>query len=158
MMMIVDDYSRMGWPYFLKRKSDVPMAFAGFLADVNAKGVPSIVEYIRSDNGTEFTKPEFVALLNERGIRREYTPVNSPKHDGVVERRIAMTLELAMASRLEAPRLFRDAQMPPTQPLWAESCKYASDVTNMTARVRDKPDMYSPVSYTHLTLPTKRIV
>ena len=144
LMMIVDDYSRMGWPYFLKRKSDVPMAFAGFLADVNAKGVPSIVECIRSDNGTEFTKPEFVALLNERGIRREYTPVNSPKHDGVVERRIAMTLELAMASRLEAPRLFGDAQMPPTQPLWAESCKYASDVINMTARVRDKPDMYSP--------------
>ena len=118
-LMIVDDYSRMGWPYFLKRKSDVPMAFAGFLADVNAKGVPSIVECIRSDNGTEFTKPEFVALLNERGIRREYMPVNSPKHDGVVERRIAMTLELAMASRLEAPRLFGDAQMPPTQPLWA---------------------------------------
>ena len=74
LMIIVDDYSRMGWPYFLKRMSDVPMAFAGFLADVNAKGVPSIVDCIRSDNGTEFTKPEFVALLNERRIRREYTP------------------------------------------------------------------------------------
>ena len=64
---------------------------------------------------------------DNRGIRREYTPVNSPKHDGVVERRIAMTLELAMASRLEAPRLFGDAKTPPTQPLWAEACKYASD-------------------------------
>ena len=46
LMMIVDDYSRMGWPYFLKRKSDVPMAFAGFLADINARGTPSIVECI----------------------------------------------------------------------------------------------------------------
>ena len=114
LMMIVDDYSRMGWPYFLKRKSDVPVAFAGFLADINAKGVPSIVECLRSDNGTEFVKPEFVAMLNARGIRREYTPVGSPKHDGVVERRIAMTLELGMASRLEAPRLFHDAKLPPT--------------------------------------------
>ena len=69
----------------------------------------------RSDNGTEFVKPEFVAMLNTRGIRREYTPVGSPKHDGVVERRIAMTLELGMASRLEAPRLFRDAKLPPMQ-------------------------------------------
>ena len=133
----------MGRPYFFKRKSDVPMAFAGFLADINARGTPSIVECIRSDNGTEFTKPEFVALLNDLGICREYTPVNSLKHDGVVERRIAMTLELATASRLEAPRLFRDANMPPTQPLWAEACKYASDVINMTARVRDMPDMHS---------------
>ena len=58
-----------------------------------------------------------MTLLNEREILREYTSVDSPKHDGVVERRIAMTLELAMASRLEALRLFGDAKMPPTQPL-----------------------------------------
>ena len=65
------------------------MAFADFLADINAKGVPSIVECVRLDNGTEFTNPEFVALLKERGIRREYTLVGSPKYDGVVERQIA---------------------------------------------------------------------
>ena len=115
--MIVDDYSRMGRPYFFERKSDVSMAFDGFLADVNARGTPSIVECIRLDNGTEFTKPEFVVLLNDRGIRREYTPADFPKQDGVVERRIVMTLELAMGPRLEAPRLFGDAKMPPTQPL-----------------------------------------
>lgn len=43
------------------------------------------------DNGTEFVKTEFVAMLDHYGIRREYTPVGSLKHDGVVERRIAMT-------------------------------------------------------------------
>ena len=56
-----------------------------------------------------------MSLLNARGIRREYTPVKSPKHDGVVERRVAMTLELAIASSLEAPSLFGDAKMPQTQ-------------------------------------------
>ena len=85
LMMIVDDYPWMGWPYFLKRKSDVPMAFAGFLTDFKASGASSIVECIRSDNGTGSSRPLFVSLLNARGIRREYTPVNSPKHDGVVE-------------------------------------------------------------------------
>ena len=128
----------------MKRKSDVPNVFAGFLADINAKGRPSTVECLRSDNGSEFVKPEFVAMLNHHGIRREHTPVGSPTHDGVIERRIVMTLELEMASRLEAPRLFGDERMPPMQPLWAEACKYASDVINMTARVRDKPDMHSP--------------
>ncbi|MEP3670617.1 MAG: hypothetical protein ABJN42_28260 [Roseibium sp.] len=43
-MMIVDDYSRLGWPYCSKQKSDVPKVFAGLLADINAKGVPSMVE------------------------------------------------------------------------------------------------------------------
>lgn len=60
MMMIVHDYSRQGWPYFLKRESDVPEVFAGFLAEINAQGVPSLVECLRSDNGTEFVKPGFV--------------------------------------------------------------------------------------------------
>ena len=143
---------------FFLRKSDVPMAFAGFLADIYARGTPSVVEWIRSDNGTEFSKPEFVALLNDRGIRSEYTLVNSPKHDGVVGRRIAMTLELAMAPSLKAPRLFGNAKMPPTRPLWAEACKYASDVINMTARVRDKPDMHSPNRTFHGRLPFARLL
>ena len=75
-------------------------------------------------------------LLNNRGICREYMPVNSPNHDGVVERRMSMTLELAMASRLEAPRLLGDAKMTPTQPLWAEACKYDSDVIFMHSLYR----------------------
>ncbi|MEP3670616.1 MAG: hypothetical protein ABJN42_28255 [Roseibium sp.] len=56
-------------------------------------------------------------MLNHHDIRREHTPVDSPKHDDVAERRIAMTLELAMASSLEPPRLFGDARMPATPPL-----------------------------------------
>ena len=43
-LMIVDDYSRMGWPYFLKRKSDVTADVDRLLADVNGTGVPSTVE------------------------------------------------------------------------------------------------------------------
>ena len=117
LMMIVDDFSRFGWTYFLKEKSDVPAVFAGFLADIRAQGTPSIVEFLRSDNGTEFTKGEFVTLLDHHRIRREYTPGDSPKYDGVVERRIALVLEAAMASCLEAPRLFGGVPLSPTGPL-----------------------------------------
>ena len=51
-MMIVDDFSRFGWTYFLKEKSDVPAVFTGFLADIRAEGTSTIVECLRSDNGT----------------------------------------------------------------------------------------------------------
>ena len=54
-----------------------------------------------------------------------------------------MTLELAVASCLEAPRLFGESKMPPTEPFWSEACKYASNVLNMTAAVKDNPDMHS---------------
>ena len=135
------------------------MAFAGFLAAVNAKGVPSIVGCICSDNGPNAPSDgEFVALLNERGIRREYTPVNSRKHDGVVERRMTMALEFAMASRLEPPRLFGDAKMPPTQPLWAKAFKYGSYVINIMERVRDKPDVQSPYRMFHGREPFARLL
>ena len=157
-LMIVDDYSRIRWPYFLERKSDVPAAFARFLADVNATGVSSTVECVRSDNGTEFVRVEFVKLLDHRGIQREYIPVSSPKHNGVVEQHIAMTLELARASCLEAPRLFGDARLPSTGPLWAEACKYACDVRNTTARVRDKSDMHSPYRKFYGRAPFARLV
>ena len=57
---------------------------------------------------------------------------------------IAMALELAMASFLEASHLFGSARLPPTGPLCAEAFHHACDVINMTTRVREKPDMYSP--------------
>ena len=47
-------------------------------------------------------------------------------------------------ARLREREKQRKRRTPPTQPLWAEACKYASDVINMTARVGNKPGMYSP--------------
>ena len=73
LMIIADDCYRFGWTYFLKEKSDVPAVFAVCLADIRAQGTPSIAEYLRSDNGTEFTKGEFVTLLDHHRIPREYT-------------------------------------------------------------------------------------
>ena len=122
----------------------MPAVFAGFLAGIRARGTPPIVECLRSDSGAEFTKGEFVALLNPHRVRREYTPVDSPKYDGVVERRIALVLEAAMASCLEPPRLLGGVPLPPTGPLLAEACVQARITTNASARVSDKPDIVSP--------------
>ena len=49
----------------LRRKPDVPKVVTGFLADINAKGAPSIVECLRSDNLTDFASPEIVEGLNQ---------------------------------------------------------------------------------------------
>ena len=143
LVVIVDDISRFGWTCFLKEKSDMPAVFADTLADIRAQGTPSIVECLCSGNGTEFTKGEFVTLLNHRRIRRDFTPADSPKYDGVVERRTALVLEAAMASCLEALRLFGGVPLPPTGPSGAKACVHASDAISVSARVSDKPDMLS---------------
>ena len=126
--------------------------------DVNATGVSSTVECVRSDNGTEFVRAEVVELVDRRGIRREYIPVGSPKYNGVVERHKTMTLELTMGSSLDAFRLFDDARLSSTGPLWAEACKCACDLLNMTARVGDKPEKHSPFRTFHGRTPFARLL
>ena len=108
------------------------------------------------DNGTEFVRTEFVELPDRRGIHREYIPVGVPEQNVVVERHIAVTLEFAMASCLEAPRLFGDSRLPSTGPLLASACNYACDVINPTARVRDKPEIRSPYRTFHGRAPFAR--
>ena len=74
---------------FVKRKSDVLKVFAGFLADIKGqgctvpRGVPSLERRHRAHEGG------VRGDAHQRGIRCEYTRVDSPKHDGAVERRIA---------------------------------------------------------------------
>ena len=73
------------------------------------------------DNGTESVRAEMVELLDHHGVRRQYVHIGFPKHNDVVERLVAMTVELAMASGIEAPRLFGDARLPRPWPLWSET-------------------------------------
>lgn len=117
----------------LKWKSDVPMALALFLADLSVPGVPSTAECLRSGNGTEVVKPEFVELRDRRGVGREDTPVGFPKNEGVVERPSAVTLDLAIVSCLGASHLSGDSKMLSTGPLEAEAChyRYASDMLKL---------------------------
>ena len=106
-MILVDDYSRVAWPYCLTT-SDVPAAFRRFLNEVRAQENPRAVQCLRtstpwsvySATGTDLMKQEFVALLNRHDIRREYTSVDFPTRNGVAERCIATTLKIAMASCL----------------------------------------------------------
>ena len=115
MMMSVDQFSTFGRA-LVPKMSYMLAVFAIFIYDIGGQGTPSIVSVLRSDNGTVFNNQTFVTVLDRHRIRRVYSPVDSPKHDGMVERRIAVTLKLAMAPCLEGFRL-----LPPTGPLWVEA-------------------------------------
>ena len=112
---IVDCYSNLGWPIFLKDKSadTVTHAFRVFLAAIKPlrerHGEPGA---LRTDNGTEFVNEPFANLLAKHGIRCEFNSVDGPTRSGRVERRIALVKEGARAAWLGFPRLFPDVRLP----------------------------------------------
>ena len=112
---IVDFYSKLGWPIFLKDKSadTVTHAFSAFLAATKPlrkkHGEPGA---LCTDNRTKFVNEPFANLLVKYGIRLKFTSVDGPKRNGRVERRIALVKEGTRAAWLGFPRLFPDVRFP----------------------------------------------
>ena len=76
-LVIVDDYSRYTWTFFLVDKSEVHGIFKKFAKRAQNEYSTTIVK-IRSDNGTEFKNTQIDTYCDEVGIKHElsssYTP------------------------------------------------------------------------------------
>ena len=116
----------------MSHKSDVANAFKQFLVDVRADGIPSVVQYVQSDDGGEFRGGEFKQVCLDYGIKQEFTTARTPQLNGVAERGLHLIQEAAMAATIEAPRLFPFATLPSTDDLWAEAMQWAAESLNRT--------------------------
>jgi hypothetical protein len=58
--LLIDDYNTKSWVYFLKYKSETFGKFQEFKSMVENESDKSI-KTLRTDNGGEFTKKEFIA-------------------------------------------------------------------------------------------------
>ena len=63
----IDDFSRKGWVYFMKHKSDVFETFKKWKAEVENQTCLK-VNCLRSDNRREYDKSEFKAFCAAKGI------------------------------------------------------------------------------------------
>jgi transposase InsO family protein len=76
-LVIVDDYSRFTWVFFLQEKSQTQETLKEFLRqDQNEFGVR--IKKIRSDNGTEFKNSQIEGFLEEEGIKHEFSSPYTP--------------------------------------------------------------------------------
>ncbi|GJV65118.1 integrase, catalytic region, zinc finger, CCHC-type containing protein [Tanacetum coccineum] len=102
-LVIVDDYSRFTWVYFLCTKDETPEIIKNFIARVqlnyNVK-----VHKIRTDNGTEFKNATLKAYYEKLGIIQQFSIARTPQQNGVVERR-NRTLVEAVCTMLIFSRL-----------------------------------------------------
>jgi transposase InsO family protein len=93
-LVIVDDYSRFTWVFFLQDKSQTQETLKGFLRRAqNEFGLR--IKKIRSDNGTEFKNSQIEGFLEEEGINHEFSSPYTLQWNGVVERKTRTLLDMA---------------------------------------------------------------
>jgi transposase InsO family protein len=93
-LVIVDDYSRFTWVFFLQEKSQTQETLKGFLRRAqNEFGLK--IKKIRSDNGTKFKNSQIEGFLEEEGIKHEFSSPYTPQQNGVVEMKNRTLLDMA---------------------------------------------------------------
>ncbi|WVZ71265.1 hypothetical protein U9M48_019873 [Paspalum notatum var. saurae] len=92
--VIVDDFSRYTWVYFLEDKTEVAHVFSKFAKRAQNEFNTSIVK-IRSDNGREFDNTNIEEYCDEVGIKHEFSATYTPQQNGVVERKNRTLITLA---------------------------------------------------------------
>jgi transposase InsO family protein len=119
-LVIVDDYSRFTWVFFLQEKSQIQETLKRFL--IRAQNEFRLrIKKIRSDNGTEFKNSQIEGFLEEEGIKHEFSSPYTPQQNGVVERKNRTLLDMArtMLDEYKTPDRF-----------WAETINTACYSTN----------------------------
>ncbi|KAJ9552796.1 hypothetical protein OSB04_016841 [Centaurea solstitialis] len=100
-LVLVDEFSRFTWTFFLGHKGDAAEEIILFIKKIEVRtGLP--VRSIRSDNGTEFKNYTLDSFLNDKGISQQFSAVRSPQQNGVVERKNRTLCEAARSMLCEA--------------------------------------------------------
>ncbi|GKA16926.1 retrovirus-related pol polyprotein from transposon TNT 1-94 [Tanacetum coccineum] len=110
-LVIVDDYSRDIWVYFLRIKDEAPYMIIDFINQVQ-RNLKAQILTIRTDNGTEFKNEKLRAFYAKLGIVHKTSIARTPHQNGVVERRNRTLVEAARTMLIFSKTL---------EILWAEA-------------------------------------
>lgn len=92
--LLLDDYTRMTWFCFLKKKSEAFEHFTIFKEMVENETELKI-KTLGSNNGGEFTSNEFWNYCEEQGIKRQFSASRTSQQNSVVERKNRTVEEMA---------------------------------------------------------------
>jgi transposase InsO family protein len=103
-LVIVYDYSRYTWTFFLHDKSEVANCFKKFAKRAQNEFEVKIKK-IRSDNGKGFDNTNIETYCDEIGIKHEVSSTYTPQQNGVVERKnwTLITLTRTMLDEYNTP-------------------------------------------------------
>ncbi|GJR20554.1 zinc finger, CCHC-type containing protein [Tanacetum coccineum] len=118
--LLVDDYSRYMWVYFLTTKDQAFDTFKEYKKSTENE-LRTTLKMLRTDQGGEFTSNEFTQYCKENGIARQLTAPYSPQQNGVVERRNRTIMSTTRC-------MMKATNMP--QNFWAEAVRHAIYILN----------------------------
>jgi transposase InsO family protein len=106
-LIIVDEYSRYSWVFFLESKDEVFEYFRSLVLRLNNEH-PNCLKAIHSDNGTEFINASFDQFCLEQSVDQQFSTLLVPQQNGVVERKKCTLVEMArmMLDEHRTPRRF----------------------------------------------------
>jgi len=110
----IDDYTRIGWIFFLKNKSDAAKTLQEFVKYAERQFKTTVLSMM-TDNGGEYM--EVSTYLTSQGIKHIRTPPYSHQSNGVAER-YNHTIQTIVRSMLIDLN-------PADNRLWAEACRVA---------------------------------
>ena len=119
-LVIVDDFSRFTWVFFVHDKSEVQGIVKKFIRRAQNEFELKI-KNVRSDNGSEFRNTNVEEYLDEEGIKHEFSAPYTPQQNGIVERKNRTLIEAArtMLDEYKTPDIF-----------WAEAINTACHAIN----------------------------
>lgn len=92
--LLVDDYNKFSWVYFIKSKLETFRCFRVFKV-LMEQHVGCESKALSTNCGGKFIFNEFKALYSELGIKRELTIPYTLQYNGVVQRKNLTTMEMA---------------------------------------------------------------
>jgi transposase InsO family protein len=93
-LVIVDDYSRFTWVFFLQERTQTQETLKKFLRRAqNEFGLR--IKNITSVNGTEFKNFQIEGFLEEECIKHEFSSPYTPQQNSVVERKNRTLMDMA---------------------------------------------------------------
>ncbi|GJV41926.1 putative ribonuclease H-like domain-containing protein [Tanacetum coccineum] len=105
-LVVIDDYSRFTWVFFLATKDETSGILKSFITGIENL-VDHKVKVIRCDNGTEFKNKEMNQFCEMKGILRQFSVARTPQQNGVAKRRNMTLIEAART-------MLADSKLPTT--------------------------------------------
>jgi hypothetical protein len=92
--VIMDDFTRYTWVFFLIDKSDMFATFKTFIKRIPNE-FETTIKKVRSDNGSEFKNTRVDDLCDEFRIRHQFLAKYTPQSNGLVERKNRTLIDMA---------------------------------------------------------------
>jgi transposase InsO family protein len=92
--VIVDDFTRYTWVFFLVDKSDVFATLKTFIKRIHNE-FETTIKKVRSDNESEFKNTRLNDLYDELRIRHQFSAKYTPQSNGLVKRKNRTLIDMA---------------------------------------------------------------